>query len=295
MMDWAAMVAGGALLCAVAVCRGAQAPEVVELWPEKVRATWKSHGEEKSQTEPWRGGPATITRLTNVTNPTLTVFRPRKQAATAPAVIVCPGGGYGILAWDLEGTEVAAWLNSLAVTAFVLKYRVPRQREGALQDCERAVSVVRSRAARWGINPRRIGLLGFSAGGHLAARVCTNWQGRAHQAVDTADEASCRPDFAILIYPAYLAKGEGLDRATLPVGPRVPPTFIAIAANDKFAPGALFYAAALRKAKARLELHVFAVGGHGCGLRPPAVGLTTWPGRCEDWLRASGILGGGGG
>jgi len=289
-MDWTTVTMALAVLCGAALCQAAQESEVIELWPEKVRRQWDLAGHEQSKTDPWRGGPDTITRLTNVVNPTLTFFRPEKPAPGHPAVIVCPGGGYSILAWDLEGTEVAAWLNSLGITAFVLKYRVPRQRGGAFQDCQRAVSLVRSRAADFGIAPQRIGILGFSAGGHLAARVCTNWRKRAYEAADEADEASPRPDFAILIYPAYMAKRDGLDRETLPIGRHVPPTFIAIAAADKFATGALCYATALKQAKVRFELHVFAVGSHGSGLRPPAVGLTTWPDRCEEWLRAIGIL-----
>jgi len=233
----------------------------------------------------------TIAKISNVSRPAVTVFRPEKKAAApGPAVVLCPGGGYGILAYDLEGTEVCTWLNGLGITGILLKYRVPRQRDGAFQDVQRAVGMVRHRAKAWGIHPRRIGILGFSAGGHLAARLCTNFKTRAYKTVDAADEVSCQPDFAVLIYPAHVAKGDSLDTTTLPVTRETPTTFVAIACNDKFAPGALAYFQALRGAKVRSELHVFQFGGHGCGLRPADDGLTTWPAHCERWLKGIGVL-----
>lgn len=277
------------LLLLAGASPGAAAPkgEAIELWPKHVRDSWGPEGEETAKTEPWRGGPTTITRITGVTNPSLTIYRPPAAEATDTAVIVCPGGGYCILAWDLEGTEVCQWLTSLGITAALLKYRVPKQRDGAFQDAQRAVSLLRSRAKPLGINPRRIGILGFSAGGHLAARACTNFAERSYDPVDEADRASCRPDFAVLIYPAYMADkgGAALDRTTLPVGSDTPSTFIAIAFNDRFAPGALLYAQALRGANVQSELHLFHEGSHGCGLRPVDRGLTTWPQHAKRWLR----------
>ncbi len=272
------------------VARAAQEEaEVVRLWPEGSIEIPDNAGPEKTTVAPKGNG--TLIKLTNVTNPTLTVFKPT-AVNTGAAVIICPGGGYGILAYDLEGTEVAEWLNSLGVTGIVLKYRVPRRRDAAFQDAQRAVSLVRSRAAKWGIAPKRIGVLGFSAGGHLAARASTNYKERAYKPVDAADQTSCRPDFTVLIYPAYLANAEatGLDEAGLPVTAETPQAFIAIAARDKFTTGALYYMLALKKAKVPAELHVFGVGGHGCGLRRTDAGLTTWPDHCARWLRAIKIL-----
>ena len=261
--------------------------EVIALWPEeRLEAAEK---QEEVKTSEWRGK-WTIARLANVSRPTLTVFQPKKAAATGPAVVVCPGGGYSILAWDLEGTEVGQWLNGLGVTAFVLKYRVPGQRDGAFEDAQRAVSVVRSRAKEWGIHPRRIGILGFSAGGHLAARASTNHKTRAYKPIDHADTFACRPDFAVLIYPAYMAGKDGLDAGALPVAKDTPPTFIAIAFADRFTTGALHYALALKKARVRAEMLVFHDGSHGCGLRPVDKGLTTWPTHAAQWMRAIKML-----
>jgi acetyl esterase/lipase len=256
---------------------------VVRLWTDQVLGD-EAGGKEKSTTSP--KGDGTLIKLTNVTDPIMTVYKPTKVPDSGTAVIVCPGGGYGILAYDLEGTEVCEWLNSIGVTGVLLKYRVPRRRDDALKDAQRAVSIVRSRAAEWKIDPKRIGILGFSAGGHLAARTSTNYKKRAYEPIDKHDEASCRPDFAVLIYPAYLTAKDGrMDSATLPVNAETPTTFIAIAANDKFTLGALQYSMALKKAKVRSELHVFQFGGHGCGLRKTAESVTTWPEHCERWLR----------
>ncbi len=263
---------------------------VVTLWPKGVPGAAAKGGPEKATVSP--KGDGTLTRITNVTNPTISIRRPPKGDGPFPAVVVCPGGGYGILAYDLEGTEVVDWLNTIGVAGVLLKYRVPRQRDGALQDAQRAVGIVRSGAKQWKIDPKRIGILGFSAGGHLAARLSTNYEKRTYDRVDAADEASCRPDFAVLIYPAYLSARDeaGLDTPTLPINARTPSTFIAIGFADRFMLGSLHYFAALRKAKVRSELHVFQLGGHGCGLRRTDATVTTWPVRCERWLRDIKVL-----
>ncbi|MCX5682863.1 MAG: alpha/beta hydrolase, partial [Planctomycetota bacterium] len=246
---------------------------VVHLWPESVLAAAGLKGEEKAET---KGG---VTRISNVTDPTLTVHKPEAAADTGAAVVICPGGGYSILAWDLEGTEVAEWLNSIGVTGVILKYRVPGKRDLAFQDAQRAVSIVRSRAAEWKIDPARIGILGFSAGGHLTVRVSTNFKTRSYTPIDKCDEASCRPDFAIPIYPAYLVH-EGTpptaDTTGLPIGPDTPPMFMAVGASDKFAIDSLVYGLALKLAKVPFEVHVFQFGGHGCGLRPRGANITDW-------------------
>ena len=276
-------VTAALVLALVATARGGEA---IELWPADRLPEAKQP--EKAVESEWRGK-WTIARLQHVSKPTLTVFPAEKP--NGAAIVVCPGGGYGILAWDLEGIEVCQWLNGLGVTAFLLKYRVPKQRDAALADAQRAMGLVRHGAKGWGIDPKRIGILGFSAGGHLAARACTNSQKRSYEPVDDADTESPRPDFAVLIYPAYMAaKGGGLDAQTLPVAKHTPPAFVAIACNDRFAPGALAYFGALRQARVRSELHVFAVGGHGCGLRPVDEGLATWPAHCQRWLEAAGLL-----
>jgi len=241
-----------------------------------------------------------IQRLTDVSEPTLTIYRPARDIDTHAAVVICPGGGYHILAWDLEGTEVAEWLNSIGVTGIVLKYRVPRSGEmlddgqplGPLQDAQRAMSLVRSRAQEWGIDPHRIGILGFSAGGHLAAATSTRFKTRAYPSSDAVDRVSCRPDFAVLIYPAYLiAKGKDSLSATLPVTKATPPMFLAMAENDPVnVDNAVAVFRALKHAGVSTEMHLYAAGGHGFGLRKSKLPCCTWPKRCEEWMRGQGVL-----
>ena len=212
-----------------AVCaQGApQKALTLDVWPGKAPGdTGEIAPEKELESKP---GKPSVKRITNVSRPTLTVFRPAKDKDTGAAVVIAPGGGYNILAWDLEGEEVAAWLNSVGVTGIVLKYRVPRRPDqpkdkppiGPLQDAQRALSLVRSKAPEWGIDPKRIGILGFSAGGHLTAAAATNFDKRAYESIDTVDKVSCRPDFAVLVYPAYLiAKGHRIvaRRWRSPVG-----------------------------------------------------------------------------
>lgn len=240
-----------------------------------------------------------VKRLTNVTRPTITVYEPDPAKATGAAVVICPGGGYSILAMDLEGEEVAAWLNSIGVTGIVLKYRVPR-REGTpkdaqplqpLMDAQRAMSLVRSQAADWKIAADRIGILGFSAGGHLAAATAANSQRRRYEPLDDVDKASCRPDFAVLLYPAYLLKKDGALSAEIPVDATTPPCFFAHCGDDRISSenSATMYLA-LKRAGVPAELHIYAAGGHGFGLRPTGKPATTWPKRCEEWFRDRGVL-----
>ena len=278
------------LLSVAPACSAADKGEVVRLWPKAPGEKPPARAERAEHVK--TGAARGIIKIYDVSDPTLTVYRPSGAAAATPAVVICPGGGYSILAWDLEGTEVAEWLNSLGIAGVVLKYRVPRQRDAALKDAQRAVSLVRNRAKAWNIHPGRIGILGFSAGGHLAARASTNHAKRSYEPADDADKQSCRPDFTVLIYPAYLTAsgGETLDSATLPVGPTTPATFLAVAFNDKFTPDSLHYFLALRKARVRSELHVYHSGGHGCGLRPTDANVTTWPAHCARWFREAGIL-----
>jgi len=211
----------------------------------------------------------TVIRLGNVSKPTITIHRPPAGKDTGAAVLVCPGGAYSILALDLEGTEVCDWLNSIGVTGVLLKYRVPKRsglekHTAALQDTQRALGLVRHRASEWGIDPARLGVLGFSAGGHLSAALCSSAAQRTYPTVDDADKISCRPDFTVLIYPAYLALKDEDNKIApeVSVTTNTPPTFIAMAEDDPVrVENALFYALALKQAKVPVELHVYPVGG----------------------------------
>lgn len=279
---------GGGSLC------GAEVGEPIVLWPEGAPNEKGDIGPEGAQ--PGKPGDNTI-RLGNVTRPTLTVFRPAKEKDTGAAVIVCPGGGYNILAFNKEGTEVAEWFNTLGVTAFVLKYRVPSRKDrerfaAPLEDAQRAVGLVRHRASEWGLDPKRIGILGFSAGGHLAATASNQFGKRTYRPIDAADAESCRPDFAMLIYPAYLVdKKTNVVSAEVTVSAETPPTFIAMTEDDGVGvEGPLFYYLALKQAKVKAEMHLYPVGGHGYGLRPSENLVSTWPARAADWMQASGLL-----
>jgi acetyl esterase/lipase len=286
------------LLSLVSPAWTADKPQVVDVWPGKVPGETGQIGEEKFVEQ--KPGERQVKRLTNVSKPTLTIFRPAKDKDTGAAMVICPGGGYHILAWDLEGEEVAAWLNSIGVTGIVLKYRVPRRASdpkdspppGPLQDVQRALSLVRSKAKEWDLDPKRIGVLGFSAGGHLAAAASTNFDKRSYEPADDVDQISCRPDFTVLIYPAYLiAKDKDELAADIRVRKECPPTFFAHAGDDGVkADNSVLMYLALKRAGVRCELHVYASGGHGFGLRKSEHPCSTWPDRCGDWLRSQGML-----
>lgn len=267
----------------------------IPLWPSGAPNAPTNLGPEKDATTEKDNRPAgrPVTRLTNVTSPTLTVYQPPDEKRSGAAVIVFPGGGYRILAIDLEGTEVCEWLNSIGVTAVLVEYRVPEPAgvprfQAPLQDAQRALGIVRSHAAEWKIDPQRVGVLGFSAGGHLAATLLQNTAQRTYTRTDHADDANCRPDFAVLVYPAYLSvedKGQEIAAEVQP-GPGMPPLFIVQAEDDKsFVQGTLLYYRALVSANVPAELHVYETGGHGYGLRPTAAPVTGWPHLVEAWLR----------
>ena len=232
-----------------------------------------------------------VIRLGNVAAPTLTLYPAKGASGARPAVIVFPGGGYRILAIDLEGTEVCDWLNSAGVTCVLLKYRVPDSGPypkfpAALQDAQRGVGLVRQHAAEWGIDPSRVGVLGFSAGGHLAAALSTHFDKRVYDPVDAADKLSCRPDFAVLVYPAYLTQEQQNFAPSPDLIPTAatPPTFLVQAEDDPVhVENVLVYAQQLKNAKVSAELHVYAQGGHGYGLRRTAIPITTWPQSVETW------------
>ncbi len=269
------------------------------LWPGRAPGETKEVGPEVDITKPTDQLIAgrRLIRLGQVGQPTLEVFRPPAGRETGAAVLVCPGGAYHILALDLEGTEVCEWLNSNGVTAVLLKYRVPR-REGLekhaapLQDAQRAMGLIRQNATAWGIDPKRVGVLGFSAGGHLAATVSVT-PDRTYPRVDAADDLPSRPDFTVLVYPAYLTVKEENDRLApeLPLNAQTPPTFLVMAQDDPVrVENALFYSLALKQAGVPTELHLYPTGGHGYGLRRTELPVTSWPDRVADWMKASGWL-----
>ena len=277
----------------------APSPDVIPLWP--AAAPGETEAIPTESEVPAKPGQRPVVRLTNISKPTLHVFKPMKAQANGAAVIIAPGGGYNILAWDLEGEEVARWLNRIGVTGIVVKYRVPRRPgtprnlppDVALHDAQRAIRLVRANAKELGIDPNRIGMLGFSAGGHLTAWTATNFDKPSYSPVDRVDEQSCRPDFAILIYPAYLtAKGKPGELAPeIRVSGKTPPCFFAHAYDDPITPeNSIRMFLELKKHKVPAELHIYSEGGHGFGLRPSDKACSTWPDRCEAWLRSLGFL-----
>lgn len=229
-----------------------------------------------------------VTRLTNVSVPTVAIFRPKPEVDTGAAVVIAPGGGHTILAYDLEGTEVAAWLNSIGMTGIVLKYRVPgrdpdRRWLAAAQDGQRAVSLVRGRADEIGIDPDRIGIIGFSAGG-TPVRYAALVKERLYEPVDRYDTVSFRPDFAAPIYSGGIPEGAAITE-------ECPPFFMVIAHDDRdrsVAVAELYIA--LKRANVSAELHIYESGGHGYGLRETELPVTSWPDRMEEWMRRLGLF-----
>jgi len=239
-----------------------------------------------------------------VSRPTMTVYSPKRQN-TGAAVVVFPGGGYWVLYMDLEGTEVCDWLTSKGITCVLLKYRVPGEhlspRSGAypkspaaLEDAQRTVGLVRFHAAEWGVDPNKIGVLGFSAGGHLVAAVSTNFKRRLYKAVDAADRVSCRPDFGVAVYPGHMLENTSKDfqlNPYVPVTKETPPMFLLQAEDDPIdtVKNSLVYYDALQKAGVPVEMHLYAKGGHGFGLPRSKLPITEWPPLVEKWLESIGI------
>ncbi len=237
--------------------------------------------------------------VARVSQATMTVYPPVGRS-TGAAVVVFPGGGYNVLAIDLEGTEACDWLTSRGITCVLLKYRVPCVKSGpyrncatALEDAQRAVGLLRFRAAQWQIDPHKIGVLGFSAGGHMVAALSTHFEKRLYRTVDEADKESCRPDFAVALYPGHLAVREKAFALNpdIQVGGQTPPTFLLHAEDDPIDPveNSLAYHAALRKAGVPAEMHVYVNGGHAFGLRRTESPITDWPRLLEAWLGTIGI------
>jgi len=278
----------------------ADANHVLNLWPGQPPGEPMKVEAEKDFTKPEDRLIAgrRIIKLGNVATPQAHVFLPPKEKRNGASVVICPGGGFNILAWDLEGTEVAEWLNSIGVAAIVVKYRVPTARQpvrwlAPVQDAQRALSLTRSKSDEWGLDTKRTGTLGFSAGGVTAGFAAVKNGERQYPAADDTDKLSCRPAFAVLIYPAYF-----VDDATLQLKPDIivtketPPMFFVHAQNDGVkAENSVQLFLALKKAGVPSELHVYDAGGHGFGMRPvEGLPVTLWPKRCEEWLARAGWL-----
>lgn len=275
-----------ASLSAAATAVAQNAPVIVPLWPD---GRMPGHGAKEAETETPGGAPGT-TRVNNVSSPTLT-FYPAKSgfAEPAPIVMVCPGGGYSVLAFTKEGVEVAQWLNSLGISAAILKYRVPANREGAWQDFQRGLRLLRSHAQEWHADPARIGAIGFSAGGHLTALGSTSFDTPAYAGIDDVDKLSARPDFSILVYPAYLGK-DGQPAPEFHLSQKMPPLLIVHNEDDtKYIEGSKIFDAALTAAGIPHEYLLFQAGGHGYGLHSPK-DVGAWPERAKEWLTKNGVI-----
>ena len=276
----------------------------VPIWPGAAPDPQPVKGPEKATVEtdlvagqPW-------TAIENVAQPTMTVYAP-KENNTHVAVVVFPGGGYEILAIDLEGSEVCDWLVTRGITCVLLKYRVPAPRSApnwgaypqssmALEDAQRTMGLVRLHSAEWHIDPHKIGVLGFSAGGHLVAAISTHFEHRLYTPVDSADKLSCRPDFAVALYPGHLRIDENTFtlNPNVPVTSQTPPTFLLQAENDHVdnVNDSLVYYIALKNAGVPVEMHLYAQGGHAFGLRRTQFPITDWPALVETWLRTIGMV-----
>lgn len=282
-----------ALTFALALSAQGADPSPIKLWPGKAPGETKDIGAEVL-TPPKND--KDVKRIGKVSEPTITVYAPPKGKANGTAVIVVPGGGYNILAIEHEGTQVCEWLNTLGVTAVLLKYRVPRREaqtpdnRAMVQDAQRALALVRANSKEWNINPDRVGMLGFSAGGHLT--VCTALtKERLYDKVDDADAASHLPNFCVLVYPAYLVDKEGKLKPEFAVTKDSPTMFFAHSTDDPVTSDssvALF--TALKKAGVSAELHLYATGGHGYGMKKVPHPCASWPDRAGDWLKARGLL-----
>ncbi len=291
------------LVTAVAAAPGAslETGKAIPIWPGAVPGESGNVGAEHDTSDaksPLIAGKSVV-RLTDVSVPTITVYPAPRGKNTGAVMLVFPGGGYSILALDLEGTEVCEWLNSIGVTGVLLKYRVPA-RAGSpralapLQDAQRTMGLARLHAREWGGDPARVGAMGFSAGAHLTAALSNHYEKRAYDAVDEADQLSCRPDFAGIIYPGLLTeKNDGKHLAAdMTVTAKTPPSFIAQAEDDPVhVENSILYYMALKEAGVPAEMHLFAQGKHGYGLRGGERPIATkWPVLEEQWLRSLGVL-----
>jgi acetyl esterase/lipase len=283
------------LIAAACSVASAADPIVVDLWPGKAPGDVGLTAEETTRMFDSPILKAQTKLVTNVTKPTLTVYLPPKGMNNGTVMIICPGGGYHNLFWELEGEEVAAWLNSYGMTGIILKYRCPRRPGdvkgepplGPQLDAQRAVSLVRSRAAEWGIHPQRIGMVGFSAGGHLALATATNFEKRLYDPIDAIDEISCRPDFAVCCYSGYFAeKGKDGISPSIHIPEKTPPVLLVHSSDDKISDpeNSLFMYLALKRAGVPVELHIFGSGDHDFGVRQNGKLPSSWMQLCLRWL-----------
>ncbi|MCB1278902.1 alpha/beta hydrolase [Prosthecobacter sp.] len=262
-----------------------RAEPIVNVWPE---GRMPGKGAKEAETEvPRKDG---FHRITNVSKPTLTLFQAtRKDGTPAPAMIVCPGGGYSYCVMDKEGSEIAAWLNANGISALVLKYRTPNNRAGALQDVQRALSLTRANAVEWKINPKHLGVIGFSAGGNVAAKASAPLEKRSYTAIDAVDQQSCLPDFAVLVYPAYLDDKSGHISPDLNLKAPIPPTLIIHSEDDKtHVVGSKIYHEALTAAKIAHEFKLYPTGGHGYALHCER-DAKVWPDDALAWMKTIGV------
>jgi len=297
-VSWVLLVLSLLSGAAVAQELSPRSNQMLRLWPGKAPGMADREPSEDVYGDS-KGG---VTRLARVDTPTLHLYRPSVAQPNGACVLIAPGGGYGILAISHEGTDVAVWLNSLGVTAVILKYRVPKTdpkapHEGPLKDAQRAVRLIRQNAVAWEIDPERVGMLGFSAGGHLA--VCTgastaDGKGPAagYPAVDAADKLDPRPNFLIPIYPAYIGSGNGAleMKVTDHITKGFPPSFIAVADDDKWSLSSATLYHRLKQVGVPAEMHAYRSGGHGFGLGRSGSPSAEWPNDCAAWLKGMGFL-----
>ena len=294
-------------ICASMLCTAeAREPDsVIDIWPglapgETTRETGTKLPRRTNENPP-------ATRVKDITRPQLHVFQPPAGKRNGTAVLIFPGGGYNYVVTDKEGSEAAAWLNEIGITAFVVHFRtkqsktpptqtnakLPPYSERPLQDGQRALSLVRKRAAEWDVNPDRIGVIGFSAGGQAAALVTTRFEERSYQGQDAIDQISCRPDFSLLIYPwRLLDEKTGALREVITVSKKTPPTIMIHAHNDSATPlSSIQFYTALKKNGIAAELHIYETGGHGYGMRPVEnSNIATFTKRAEDWFRQRSLI-----
>jgi len=284
--------AGGPLV--IDLWPGAAPDETDNIGPERVRLSPKLDRKQVEVTEQTK-------LITAVTKPSIALYQAAGNKTAGTAILICPGGGYWDLFWQLEGEEVAAWLNSLGIAGIILKYRVPRRPDEPkgeparrpLQDAQRAISLVRSRAGEWGIDPRRIGIVGFSAGGHLASATATSFDQRTYAPIDDIDKISCRPDFAIPVYSGYLkAKDKDELAPGIHIPTNAPPFFLVHGGEDIISPpeGSVLMYLALKRAGVPAELHIYAGTTHDFGVRKSADPYAMWTDSCAAWLRHQGFL-----
>ncbi|HKT28275.1 alpha/beta hydrolase [Dyella sp.] len=299
------LLAGGGVQAHAAVWQPTDGHTQIPLWPGTPPDAKPMPGPEYAETSKSLLAGKPVMVVSNVSQPTMTVYAP-KGKNTGAAIVVFPGGGFQILAIDFEGTEVCDWLTSRGITCVLLKYRVPSEPYNwhcdcrphndetsvqALEDAQRAMKLVRLHAAAWGIDPHKVGVLGFSAGGYLVAEVSTNFKRQLYRPIDAADKESSRPDFAVAVYPGHLTTLHGFN-ANVPVSHETPPTFL-VQAEDDHVDGvdqALVYYAALKNADVPVEMHLYAQGGHAFGLRPTQLPITEWPKLVDTWLQTIGMV-----